>query len=378
MNKNEIYEKLKTEFSNSGPLKLGAIESWAKANIGEDVKIYSLIQQAKVGRNQYDFRTSEKPILVTGPKNDQSFTSNTTAQKIQVLSSNSESYVPQKDPMFVGHGFYRRMVKVFKSKLFYPIFVTGLSGNGKTFMVEQAAASLGREMIRINITTESDEAALLGGFRLINGETVYQDGPVVIAMRRGAIALLDEIDLGSNKMMCLQPILEGKPFLNKHTGEVVFPAEGFNVIATANTKGKGSDDGRFIGTNVMNEAFLERFPITVEQSYPTKSIETKILTNHFEMLSMNDESEFIGHLINWADIIRKTFYDGGIDELITTRRLTHIAKAYSIFGNKLEALTFCVNRFDDETKSGFIDLYSKIDAGVDVEEFEKKEGTFEL
>jgi len=256
---------------------------------------------------------------------------------------------------------------VIKSGIFYPMFITGLSGNGKTLMVSEVCSRLKREYVRANITVETDEDDLIGGFRLLNGETVWHDGPVVTAMKRGALLLLDEIDLASNKIMCLQPVLEGSSIYLKKIGKWVHPAAGFNVIATANTKGQGSDDGRFIGTNVMNESFLERFPVTIEQSYPTNKIEEKILVNE---LAKQDkvEGEFVGNLVKWADVIRKTFYEGGVDEIISTRRLVHIVNAFSIFDDKLKAISMCISRFDTETKESFLDLYSKVDAGVSVDE----------
>ncbi len=253
------------------------------------------------------------------------------------------------------------MKKVIQSKLFYPAFITGLSGNGKTFSVEQACAQAGRELIRVNITIETDEDDLIGGFRLVDGATVWHNGPVVEALNRGAILLLDEIDLASNKILCLQSILEGKGVFLKKIGKYVRPAAGFNVFATANTKGKGSDDGRFVGTNVLNEAFLERFPVTFEQSYPTPANEQKILD------LVSKETEFNKRLVDWADIIRKTFFDGGIDEVISTRRLVHIVRAFQIFGNRAKAITTCISRFDDETKQAFQELYDKVDADVDFE-----------
>ena len=236
-----------------------------------------------------------------------------------------------------------------------------MSGNGKTLSVEQAAADLNRELIRVNITIETDEDDLIGGFRLVDGSTVWHNGPVIEALERGAVLLLDEIDLASNKILCLQSILEGKGVFLKKIGKYVKPAAGFNIIATANTKGKGSEDGRFIGTNVLNEAFLERFPITFEQEYPSASIESKILINQ------GCDAAFTDNLIKWAGVIRKTFFDGGVDEVITTRRLVHIVQAYKIFGDRLTAITNCVNRFDDDTKQSFLDLYTKVDAGEDTE-----------
>ena len=272
----------------------------------------------------------------------------------------STNLIPEIDDHFVKFGNFNDIRKIIKSKVFYPAFITGLSGNGKTFSVEQACAQSKREFIRVNITIETDEDDLIGGFRLVNGSTVWHNGPVVEALERGATLLLDEIDLASNKILCLQSILEGKGVFLKKIGRHVLPAKGFNVIATANTKGKGSDDGRFIGTNVLNEAFLERFPVTFEQSYPSVSIEQKILEKECQ------DIPFCKHLVDWADIIRKTFFDGGVDEVISTRRLVHIVRAYAIWGDKLKAIQVCLNRFDDETKSAFLDLYDKVDADVDL------------
>ena len=272
------------------------------------------------------------------------------------------SYVPESDPNYVPFGNAPSLKKVINSGQFYPVFITGLSGNGKTLGVEQTCASLNRELIRVNITIETDEDDLIGGFRLVNGDTVWHNGPVVEALDRGAVLLLDEIDLASNKILCLQSVLEGKGIFLKKTGRYVKPAAGFTVIATANTKGKGSDDGRFVGTNVLNEAFLERFPVTFEQDYPSASIETKILSN------VGSDLQFAENLVKWAGVIRKTFFDGGVDEVITTRRLVHIAQAYTIFGDRLQAITNCVNRFDDDTKQSFLDLYTKVDAGEDTTE----------
>ena len=276
-----------------------------------------------------------------------------------------QNLVPDTDDTFVKFGSFPDVKKIIQSKLFYPAFITGLSGNGKTFSVEQACAQLGRELIRVNITIETDEDDLIGGFRLVNGATVWHDGPVIQALNRGAILLLDEIDLASNKILCLQSILEGNGVFLKKIGRFVRPAAGFNVIATANTKGKGSDDGRFIGTNVLNEAFLERFPVTFEQSYPKPSVEQKILDKIAHNLGVKD-TEFCKRLVDWGDIIRKTFYDGGIEEIISTRRLVHIVRAYSIFNDKMKAIQVCVNRFDDETKQAFLELYDKVDADVDL------------
>ena len=278
-----------------------------------------------------------------------------------------QNLVPDKDPNYVPFGNYSDVKKIIQSKMFYPTFITGLSGNGKTFSVEQACAQLGRELIRVNITIETDEDDLIGGFRIVNGATVWHDGPVIQALNRGAILLLDEVDLASNKILCLQSILEGKGVFLKKVGRFVKPANGFNIFATANTKGKGSDDGRFIGTNVLNEAFLERFALTFEQQYPTPKTEQNIL----EKVAINYgvlDKDFCENLATWGDIIRKTFNDGGIDEVISTRRLVHIIRAFAIWQDRMKAIKVCVNRFDDETKQSFLELYDKIDADVTTEE----------
>ena len=283
--------------------------------------------------------------------------------KVVHLPVQTESFIPESDEHFVRFGHCKDVESIVKSRIFYPAFVTGLSGNGKTFMIEQVCARLNREMFRVNITIETDEDDLLGHYILKDGETIWQDGPVIQAMERGAILLLDEVDLASNKIMCLQPVLEGKGIFIKKVNRWVRPSKGFNIFATANTKGKGSDDGRFIGTNILNEAFLERFAITMEQEYPTVAVEKKILNSILVSLNCENE-EFVDKLTNWADIIRKTFYDGGVDEIIATRRLVHICNAFAIFGDKMKAIQMCVNRFDEETKSAFLDLYSKVDDEV--------------
>ena len=282
-----------------------------------------------------------------------------------------QNLVPEVDDTFVKFGSFNDLKKIVSSKLFYPTFITGLSGNGKTFGVEQVCAQLGRELIRVNITIETDEDDLIGGFRLVNGETVWHNGPVIEALERGAILLLDEIDLASNKILCLQSVLEGNGVFLKKIGRFVRPRTGFNVFATANTKGKGSDDGRFIGTNVLNEAFLERFPVTYEQDYPAPSIEKKILGRIASTLGVTD-TDFLNRLVDWADIIRKTFYDGGIEDIISTRRLVHIVRAYSIFNDKAKAMKVCINRFDDETKQSFLELYDKVDADFNMNAKEDK------
>ena len=282
-------------------------------------------------------------------------------QLSDVETSVQQSFIPDQDSSYVPFGNFTDLKKIIQSRRFYPTFITGLSGNGKTFSVEQACAALNRELIRVNITIETDEDDLIGGFRLVNGETVWHNGPVVEALSRGAVLLLDEVDLASNKILCLQSVLEGKGLFLKKIGKYVKPAVGFTIFATANTKGKGSDDGRFVGTNVLNEAFLERFPVTFEQEYPTPATETKILINN------GADQNFAENLIKWAGVIRKTFYDGGVDEIITTRRLVHIVQANDIFGDRLKAITNCINRFDDDTKQSFLDLYTKVDAGEESE-----------
>jgi MoxR-like ATPase len=300
------------------------------------------LEQYKVGRGKWNLTVAERLEK----------TLNDTDQEYQCL-------VPEKDANYVPFGNFSDVKKIIQSRRFYPTFVTGLSGNGKTFSVEQACAQLNREMIRVNITIETDEDDLIGGFRLVDGETVWHNGPVVEALERGAVLLLDEIDLASNKILCLQSVLEGKGVFLKKIGKYVRPAVGFNVFATANTKGKGSDDGRFVGTNVLNEAFLERFPVTFEQDYPSATTETKILINN------GADQQFADNLVKWAGVIRKTFFDGGVDEIITTRRLVHIVQANEIFGDRIKAITNCINRFDEDTKQSFLDLYTKVDAGED-------------
>jgi hypothetical protein len=284
-----------------------------------------------------------------------------TYQAPAALPAVEQNLIPDKDDTFVKFGNFNDIKKIIASNLFYPTFITGLSGNGKTFSVEQVCAQLKRELIRVNITIETDEDDLIGGFRLVNGETAWHNGPVVEALERGAVLLLDEIDLASNKILCLQSILEGKGVFLKKIGKFVKPTDGFTVVATANTKGKGSDDGRFIGTNVLNEAFLERFPVTFEQSYPAPATEQRILEGVALDLGVEDR-DFCKRIVDWADIIRKTFYDGGIEEIISTRRLVHIIRAYSIFNDKAKAIQVCTNRFDDETKQCFLELYDKVDA----------------
>lgn len=300
------------------------------------------------------------------------------AQAAQMQSIvNEEKNFAQVDDTFIAWGAYHDIVKIVKSNMFYPTYISGLSGNGKTFMVEQACAKIGKEFIRVQINPETDEDDLLGGFRLINGETVFAKGPVLKAMENGAILLLDEIDRATNKIMCLQGILEGKPVLVKKTGEIVSPAEGFNVIATANTKGKGSEDGRFTAASIIDEAFLERFTISVDQRFPSLSVEKKIVLKHMEKYGSTDD-DFADKLVTWADIIRKTYYDDGVDEVISTRRLCHIVQTFSIFNKRDKAIDLCISRFDDDTKSAFLDLYTKVDDGVLEAETEEKDSSVEV
>tara|TARA_R110001592_G_scaffold61640_8_gene188080 strand:+ start:10623 stop:11870 length:1248 start_codon:yes stop_codon:yes gene_type:complete len=290
----------------------------------------------------------------------------TKTEAAYVVSSLVGNIVPKKDPVFVAFGNYTDVKSIIKSGKFYPVFITGLSGNGKTMGVTQACAENKKELIRVNITIETDEDDLLGGYRLKDGHTVWQNGPVIEAMERGAVLLLDEIDLASNKIMCLQPILEGSGVFVKKINKYIKPKDGFNVFATANTKGQGSEDGKFIGTNILNEAFLERFPVTFEQKYPSVSIEKKILNNTLKAEGKSDV-KFVDKLTTWADVIRKTYFDGGVDEIISTRRLVHIVQAFAIFGNKMKAVEVCTNRFDDDTKNSFVELYTKVDAGANAE-----------
>ena len=340
LSKSSIIESLQETYGES--VTTADIRAWCAMNDCNYQTITNKLSDCKVGRGKWNLTVQEKLEQ--------------TYQAPPALPAVEQNLIPQKDDSFVKFGNFGDIKKIIESRVFYPTFITGLSGNGKTFSVEQACAQLGRELIRVNITIETDEDDLIGGFRLVNGETVWHNGPVIEALQRGAVLLLDEIDLASNKILCLQSILEGKGVFLKKIGRWVDPASGFNVIATANTKGKGSDDGRFIGTNVLNEAFLERFPVTFEQEYPTAAIETKILNK------LCADENFCKRLADWADIIRKTFYDGGIEEIISTRRLVHIIKAYNIFGDKAKAIQVCVNRFDDETKQAFLELYDKVDA----------------
>ena len=317
----------------------------------------------KIGYNQFKLPSENAPTTTTTSDDP----SENVVMNLVATNMEKQDLVPSPFEGFVPWGNYGNLKKIIKSGMFYPVFVTGLSGNGKTLMIEQLHAELKKELIRINITIETDEDDLLGGFRLVSGETKFVPGPVIEAMERGCTLLLDECDLGSNKLLALQPVLEGKGVFLKKINKWITPKDGFNVMATANTKGKGSEDGRFIGTNILNEAFLERFAITIEQPYPAASTEKKIVMGSMKKYSAVDK-EFADNLVTWAEVIRKTFYDGGVDEVISTRRLDHIVKAFAIFGDKMQSIEMCVARFDEDTKESFMDLYTKIDAGISMEE----------
>ena len=353
MTTEEIISKLKESFGTE--FTTADIKAFCSMNDIHYNTVTKRLKNFKTEKGKWNLKVTTAAV----ENIEKSFNSPSVLPKVE------QNLVPEKDATFVKFGNFPDIKKIIASKLFYPTFVTGLSGNGKTFGIEQVCAQLGRELIRVNITIETDEDDLIGGFRLVNGNTVWHNGPVVEALERGAILLLDEIDLASNKILCLQPVLEGKGLFLKKIGKFVQPKAGFNVVATANTKGKGSDDGRFIGTNVLNEAFLERFPVTFEQAYPAPAHETKILNNVASSLGVTD-ADFCKRLVDWADIIRKTFYDGGIEEIISTRRLVHILRAFSIFNNKEKAIKVCINRFDDETKQSFIELYDKVDADFEI------------
>ena len=349
MNDDQILEGLKSTYGSD--ITSGDVKAYCAMNNLSYPTVTRRLENFKSARGRWNLEVTQERVQEI----ERNF------NNVSVLPEVHQNLIPAKDDTFVQFGNFKDIKRIIQSRLFYPTFITGLSGNGKTFGVEQACAQLGRELIRVNITIETDEDDLIGGFRLVNGETAWHNGPVIEALERGAILLLDEIDLASNKILCLQSILEGKGVFLKKIGRFVKPASGFNVVATANTKGKGSDDGRFIGTNVLNEAFLERFPVTFEQEYPSVANEVKILEKVAQTLGVND-SNFCKRLADWADIIRKTFYDGGIEEIISTRRLVHIIRAYSIFQDKAKAIQVCVNRFDDETKQSFLELYDKVDA----------------
>ena len=358
-----IVQELAKRFPDTKHFRKGVIVDTAKefGYTGKD--FYPLLQaENRVKIGTYDLSPMLDVIETPEPSFDKVVGQAPVAQMVQSVVNDEKSYAKQ-DPTFVPWGAYHDIVKIIKSEMFYPVYISGLSGNGKTFMVEQAAAKLGREFIRVQINPETDEDDLLGGFRLINGETVFSKGPVLKAMENGAVLLLDEIDRATNKIMCLQGILEGKPVVVKKTGETIAPAPGFNVIATANTKGKGSEDGRFTAASIIDDAFLERFTVAVDQQFPSMAIEKKIVKKHMQKFDMVDDP-FADNLVGWADIIRKTFYDDGVDEVISTRRLCHIVQTFSIFKDKMKAIDLCIARFDDDTKLAFLDLYTKVDQGV--------------
>lgn len=334
----------KETYSRKELLDFGKANGFRPKTVWEAIKSVPAVKRGVV-----DFSAKVIPLNTT-----------TTAQPTIVLSEEG-TYIPKRVKTYVKWGHFKDISTIIESRMFYPVYLTGLSGNGKTMMVEQACAEAGREYIRVQITPETDEDDLIGGFRLVNGETIFSKGPVIKAMEAGAILLVDEIDRGSNKLMALQGVLEGKPVLIKKTGELVTPAAGFNIIATSNTKGKGSEDGRFIAATIIDEAFLERFTITMEQPYPTAPVEKKIVVKHMELFGQVDE-DFAENLTKWSAAIRKTFDEGGIDEIISTRRLCHIAQTFAIFKDRKKSIDLCVSRFDEDTRAAFVDLYTKIDA----------------
>ena len=326
---------------------------------------WAVIDTFKSGRGRWNFSNTAaiSSDSIDAPETVTVEASATVKAKAEVLDVAGDNLVPNKSEEFVAWGNFRDIHAVLKSNMFYPMVITGHSGNGKTFGVEQSCARLAKECVRVNFTVETDEDDLLGHYVLVDGKTVWQDGPVPTAMKRGAVLLLDEYDLASSKIMSLQSVLEGKPLFIKKINQYVYPKNGFNIVATANTKGKGSEDGRYIGTNIHNEAFLDRFPITFEQPYPNKSMEVKMVINHMKAVGKIDE-DFAEKLVDWANITRVTFNEGAIDEMIATRRLVHIIRAFSIFGDKMKAISLCINRFDDVTRQAFEDLYQKVDEGV--------------
>ena len=372
-NRDEFFRHIETEFGDAETAtRKQILEMCAKHNIKNPVWFFN--EMPKAGRGVYYLRAPD--VKIVAPTSETVTTTETEPMvanmALAVVPMNPEnnithSLIPTKATGYVPFGNFNDVRAIIKSGRFYPMYITGLSGNGKTMMVEQVCAAEKRECIRVNITIETDEDDLIGGFRLQDGKTVWQNGPVVHAMERGAILLLDEVDLGSNKLMCLQPVLEGKPIFLKKINKLITPAKGFNIVATANTKGKGSDDGRFVGTNVMNEAFLERFSVTMEQEYPQERVEKKILSNLLSSLGSAHPTDvdFINRLVSWADVIRKSFAEGAVSDIISTRRLVHICEAYVIFShNREKAINLCLNRFDVDTKNSFMDLYKKLDETI--------------
>ena len=347
--------------------QVGGMPYWVKSSrYGfKDNGIFNLHAVVSGYNGGYSEEGNVTPISAPVPALSVSNQMPVAAQTTAVNSLDNIKIIPERMSNYVPFGHFKDVKNIIKSKMFFPIFVTGLSGNGKTLMIEQVCAQLKRECYRVNITIETDEDDLMGGHTLQNGNVIFREGPVIKAMRKGAVLLLDEVDLGSNKLMCLQSVLEGKGYFIKKTGEWVSPKQGFTVLATANTKGQGSDDGKFIGTQIMNEAMLERFAITMQQEYPPVKTERSILKKEMELTGVVD-NEFCEKLVDWADIIRKSFYEGAIDDVVTTRRLVHIVNAYRMFNDKLKSITMCISRFDEETRNSILDLYTKIDAGVDM------------
>ena len=347
----------KNEFSRADVLQVAS-------SVGVDPSRFLDNPVNKVARNVYTIGGNTTPVSAPAP-----IAAPVTAAQVMLsqpkLKVEVSNLVPNRDKTYVPFGFYKDLSTIIASKAFYPTFITGMSGNGKTTMVEQVCAALKRECIRVNITIETDEDDLIGGNTLVEGNVVYREGPVTIGMKRGSVVILDETDRGSNKLMCLQGILEGKPYFNKKTGEVIYPQPGFNIIATANTKGQGSDDGKYMAAQILDDAFLERFAITVEQEYPSPKIEKRIIMKKMERVEKIDE-DFADKLVQWAEIIRKTFKEGAVDELISTRRLEHIVNAFAMFGDRMKAINLCISRFNEETKTAFLDLYTKVDAVVEM------------
>jgi len=373
----KILEVLASRFPDKTEFRTSEVVDTGKS-LGYTGKDWNPLLQPenRIKRGMFCLASFIQPVEDVVTNSAPRMLNNVVAMAPQSIVNKERTYA-KIDPTYIAWGAHSDVTRVIKSDMFYPIYISGLSGNGKTFMVEQACAKLGREFIRVQINPETDEDDLIGGFRLINGETVFSKGPVLKAMENGAILLLDEIDRATNKIMCLQGILEGKPVLVKKTGEVVEPAAGFNIIATANTKGKGSEDGRFTAASIIDEAFLERFTISIDQQYPSAAVEKKIVIKHFEKFGVDlneDVNDFTTQLINWADIIRKTFYDDGVDEVISTRRLCHIVQTYSIFEDRMKAINLCIARFDDDTREAFLDLYTKVDSGVSFEDPEEEAG----
>ena len=379
--RNTLIDTLRSFADGNNHVSRKDIIREAKA-IGINHPGFLLKDQFKVEKGLYDLTemftgtaavpVARKPIMeVVTPTPAPVAAPESKVVSMAKLAMDIEGLVPSKDDTYVAFGFHKDLKTILQGGMFYPLFISGLSGNGKTTMVEQVCAQLKREAIRVNISIETDEDDLIGGNTLVDGNVVYREGPVLTAMKRGAVLILDEVDRGSNKLMCLQAILEGKSYFNKKTGETVAPAPGFTIVATANTKGRGSDDGKFISAQLLDEAFLERFAITVEQEYPKPAVEKRIILNKMSKAGYTDE-DFATHLVTWSEVIRKTFFEGAIDELVSTRRLEHIVNAYGVFKDKLKAITLCTNRFDADTKAAFIDLYTKVDPSnpqpIEVEE----------